>query len=55
MVWLYMLIGLSSKSSDDFSSNSAYQCMYYLLDLVHEEKWEFLSSNDFCGLPDEKN
>lgn len=41
MVSLYMLIGLSSKSSADFSNNSACQYMYYLLDLVYEEKWEF--------------
>lgn len=50
-----MLIGLSSKASADFSSNSAGQYTYYPLDLVYEEKWEFLSSQEFCGLPDEEN
>lgn len=41
MVWLCMLIGLSSKSSADFSSNSTCQYTYNLLDWVYEEKWEF--------------
>lgn len=54
MIWLYMLIGLSSKASADFSSNSVCQCMYYLLDLVYEEMWEFLSPQEFCGVPDEE-